>query len=120
MIKIQEQSLDDLMKEEELWWAKINSLQVGDKNSKYFHIKASQRRRKNTINQIQDDNGNTWSDNDRMSSTFMEYFSKIFTSSNPLDMQDTIDVVKDRINNDIITISKKISVQKKCLKQSIK
>jgi hypothetical protein len=44
-----ETNLDTLLLKEELWWsqrAKSNWLQHGDKNSKYFHFKASQRHRK--------------------------------------------------------------------------
>jgi hypothetical protein len=57
---ILETKLDTLLHKEELWWsqrAKSNWLQHGDKNSKYFHFKASQRHRKNTINFIKDSQG---------------------------------------------------------------
>jgi hypothetical protein len=50
-----ETNLDNLLKHEETWWAqraKANWLQQGDKNSKFFHLKATQRKRKNRINFI--------------------------------------------------------------------
>nr|PNX93930.1 retrotransposon-related protein [Trifolium pratense] len=49
-IKKLEYKLDDLIKHEEEWWvqrAKANWLAHGDKYLKYFHFKASQRKRKN-------------------------------------------------------------------------
>lgn len=63
-INNKEYLLDKLMKEEELWWAqraKVNWLKAGDKNSKFFHFKASQRKRKNTIKFVQDKDGHNWS-----------------------------------------------------------
>jgi hypothetical protein len=39
-----ESNLDNLLNQEETWWAqraKANWLQQGDKNSKFFHLKAS-------------------------------------------------------------------------------
>jgi hypothetical protein len=56
-IKIEERALDELLAKEELWWsqrAKVQWLKSGDLNTKYFHYKASQRKRKNHIHQIYD------------------------------------------------------------------
>jgi exonuclease III len=59
-IKCFEAKLDTLYQKEEQWWsqrAKTNWLQHGDKNSKFFHFKASQRHRRNKINYINDRQG---------------------------------------------------------------
>lgn len=64
-IKEHEGMLDNAIKREELWWAqrtKVNWLQASDKNSKFFHIKASQRKRKNIIKSIQHNDGRRWTD----------------------------------------------------------
>jgi hypothetical protein len=55
-----EAKLDGLLLKEEQWWAqraKTSWLKHGDKNSKFFHFKASQRHRKNKINFIQNPEG---------------------------------------------------------------
>ena len=47
--------LDDLLLKQEIYWAqwcRIPWLKHGDKNTKYFHSKASQRRRRNHIKGI--------------------------------------------------------------------
>ena len=92
--------MDDFLKQEELWWAqraKANWLQAGDKNSRFFQIKASQRKKKNTIKGIQDRDGIYCSDATKISNIFIDYFHDIFTTSNPIRMQQTIEVVRNRI-----------------------
>jgi hypothetical protein len=95
-----ENNLDDLLKHEETWWAqraKANWLQQGDKNSKFFHYKASQRKRKNKINFITNQLGNKVTENNEIQEAFMDYFTKIFTSSNPSNFDDAMTGVADRV-----------------------
>jgi hypothetical protein len=93
--------LDTLIQKEEQWWsqrAKTNWLQHGDKNSKFFHFKASQRQRKNKINYIKDRQGNIQTQNKDIQEVFENYFTELFTSSNPSDMQDTLQVVANKVH----------------------
>ena len=56
--------LDALHKQEESYWfarARANELRNGDKNTAYFHRRASQRKHYNTISGLFDDN-NVWKD----------------------------------------------------------
>lgn len=85
-IKVEEKELDDLLAKEDIWWsqrAKVHWLKFGDLNTKYFHYKANQRRRKNTIHSIFDSHGHIWRDDQHIHSIFIYYFRNIFTSSNP-------------------------------------
>lgn len=61
-IKALEKDLGELLKQEETWWAqraKVHWLKQGDLNTKIFHQRANQRKRKNHIHKIQDPMGNT-------------------------------------------------------------
>lgn len=57
LIKHKEKELDELLECEEIWWSQRSKtmwLQHGDKNTKLFHQKTSQRRKKNMISSIID------------------------------------------------------------------
>lgn len=61
-IKEIEKNLEDLLKKEEVWWeqrAKVHWHQQGDLNTKFFHHRANQRKRRNHFQSIQDTLGNT-------------------------------------------------------------
>jgi hypothetical protein len=95
-----ENKLDELLQKEEQWWAqraKSDWLQHGDKNSKFFHFKASQRHRKNKINFIIDNQGNNHNQNKDIQEVFHTYFSELFTSSNPTNIQCSVQVVANRV-----------------------
>ena len=54
-----------------------------DRNTKYFHSKTLDRRKKNTIHGILDENGN-WCDSIKsIADVAISYFEKLYTTSNP-------------------------------------
>jgi hypothetical protein len=78
--------------------AKAHWLKMGDLNTKYFHQKANQRHRKNTIHYIKDSFGNTWQDSENIHSIFLKHFKNIFTSSNPNPNYEIFNEVKNRVS----------------------
>ena len=57
------EQLDNLHNLEESYWhlrSRVNEPRDGDKNSKYFHHKASSRRRRNMIKGLFDEDGKWW------------------------------------------------------------
>ncbi|XP_042962309.1 uncharacterized protein LOC122296569 [Carya illinoinensis] len=73
------------MERDELMWkqrSKVLRLKEGDSNLKYFHMKASQRRRKNRLVRIKDGNG-SWHTGDQRDRVIVSYFEDLFRSSNP-------------------------------------
>lgn len=81
-----EKGLESLLEEEEMYW-KIRSredwLRWGDRNTKRFHAKASQRKKKNEIVGIKDKDG-SWVENEEdISKVAVEFFGDLFASSYP-------------------------------------
>ena len=78
----------------------------GDKNSSYFHNRASQRFKRNSITGLKDSQGRMASGDEEVSVMIVEYYNQLFTTSNPHDIgevvQFTKQVVSDDMNNYLI------------------
>ncbi|KAL5579343.1 hypothetical protein UlMin_011785 [Ulmus minor] len=88
-----QKSLVRLMHKEELFWkqrSRVNWLKDGDKNTKFFHRKASNRRFKNEILGVCDENGCWQTEVGLVKSVFNDYFEAIFRSSSP-----SLDLIKE-------------------------
>jgi hypothetical protein len=103
-IQIKEKELDTLLESGEIWWSqrsRVLWLQQGDKNTKFFHQKASQRRKRNRIDVIQDKQGNTQSEFDNIERVLIQHFQELFTRQDTHDIAKVVEVVKGRINADM-------------------
>lgn len=72
-----------LLAQQEVFWkqrSKQHWLKEGDCNSRYFHISASARKKRNSISQLKDQNGywHTWDSG--LADLLMSYFKDIFSS----------------------------------------
>jgi hypothetical protein len=102
-IRTKEQELDNLLESEELWWSqrsRVLWLQHGDKNTKFFHQKASHRRQRNKIEVIKDKQGNLQYDYDNIERTLVEHFQELFTSQTTHNIDRVAAVVKGRIKEE--------------------
>ncbi|XP_042974784.1 uncharacterized protein LOC122306423 [Carya illinoinensis] len=87
------------LERDELMWkqrSRVKWLREGDCNSRYFHSKASTRRRKNSIMQLQDESG-CWQKGDQMDALITEYFQNLFTAADWVDMGDILSGVEARV-----------------------
>ena len=69
--------LDSLLLKQEIYWAQrshISWMKHGDKNTKFFHSKASQRRRRNFIQGIRDKDNNWVEVTDAIAGVAVSYF----------------------------------------------
>ena len=92
--------LTTALKAEEMFWRQKSTvlwLRKGDKNSKYFHALVKQKRARNRITQLLDENGNVVEDEEGLVANATSYFRQIFESSNPEDIDDALTEVSTSI-----------------------
>jgi hypothetical protein len=66
----------------DLWWrqrAKEDWLKMGDRNTRFFHACASEKRRQNRVETIIDERGQRRESQAEIENAFVVYFSKLFT-----------------------------------------
>uniref|UniRef100_A0A2N9GYK3 Reverse transcriptase domain-containing protein n=1 Tax=Fagus sylvatica TaxID=28930 RepID=A0A2N9GYK3_FAGSY len=74
-----------LGKEEKFWRQRSRTswLAQGDRNTKYFHGRATQRRRRNSVSKLCDERGRWHESNEEIAELMIEYYTTLFTTSNP-------------------------------------
>lgn len=88
--------INELLDSEEKLWhqhSKIHWYRKGDKNTKFFHARASNRRKKNTILGLWNDEGRWCEDKDSILATAPAYFEKIYTTSSPYGIKEITNVI---------------------------
>ncbi|KAK2664375.1 hypothetical protein Ddye_002949 [Dipteronia dyeriana] len=93
-----ENQLDEALSTEEKYWqqrARVDWLRGGDRNSRFFHSKASGRRACNRIRGLTDVDGNWRGSRENMEKIISNYFTSIFTTSCP--SQNDIDLVLEGV-----------------------
>lgn len=71
-------------------------MREGDRNSKFFHQKASSKRHMNHISRLQDD-ASVWKENDQLNSLVTDYFQSLFSSSHRETNMDFLTPLVDRV-----------------------
>ncbi|KAL9665366.1 hypothetical protein QQ045_020785 [Rhodiola kirilowii] len=75
--------LDEWMEREELYWrqrSRAEWLKNGDRNTSYFHAKASQRKKRNHVDCLRDSKGELQESDHQIASIIIDYFVNIFKS----------------------------------------
>ena len=96
--------INDLLDSEETFWhqrSRVLWYGQGDCNTKFFHSKASQRRKKNTISGIWDENGTWCETNESIATTAIAYFESLFTTSNPCRISEVTDTIATRVTDEM-------------------
>ncbi|KAK5813410.1 hypothetical protein PVK06_028860 [Gossypium arboreum] len=73
------------IEKDEYYWeqrARLNCLKFGDRNAAYFHSQATQRRMRNQIIKLQNEEGRDTEDVKEMESIARAYFQNLFTAGN--------------------------------------
>lgn len=80
--------MENLLENEEVYWrqrARSDWLKGGDRNSKFFHARASSRKCKNGIKEVTDMNGVNCASNKDIAAAFTDFYNKLFMTSLPSD-----------------------------------
>ena len=100
------EEINDLLDSEEIIWrqrSKTHWYKEGDRNTKFFHAYGSERRRKNTILGLWNDDG-VWRENkDSINATEISYFKKIFSTSSPSRINEVICALSRCVSDDMNT-----------------
>ncbi|KAL5547185.1 hypothetical protein UlMin_006872 [Ulmus minor] len=98
-----ERELEALKYKEERYWQQRSKdlwLKSGDRNSKFFHRKASTRRAKNSIEGMFDSNEKWCEDKEGITHIAESYFTNLFSSSSPhsLDMDMVLNSLEGKVS----------------------
>ena len=103
-INILRREINDLLDSEEIMWqyrAKVQWLGLGDKNTKYFHSKVPERKKKNTILGLVDEEGNWRNSKEDIACIAVLYFEKMYTISCPTCEAEVIATIPTRVTDEI-------------------
>ena len=93
-----------LLDDEEVWWqqrSRVQWLGEGDCNTKYFHHRASERRRKNAIVGLWNDEG-VWCDSkEGIVRTVTGYFEDIYTSTYPSRLEEVTNLIQAKVSEEM-------------------
>ena len=83
--------------------ARQNWFQGGDRNTKFFHAKASDRQSKNHIDGIFDGNGVWHEEEAEIAGIFVDYYTGLFSPSLPVDFEEILHVVEPKVSREMNT-----------------
>ena len=99
-----ERDINDLMDKEAKMWAQrahVSWLKDGDRNTKFFHTKASQRRRRNYIQGLYDNNNRWCTQKQGIIDTVVDFYQSLFTSANSDSFDEVLDEIPHLVTSDM-------------------
>ena len=98
--------LNQLLEKEEKMWqqrSRVQWLENEDKNTKIFHGIATQRKRRNFIKGLRDEEGVLRNDEHIFSGLLVGFYEKLFALSNPQNMERILNGVQEVVTNSMRT-----------------
>ena len=81
--------------------SKVHWYKEGDKNAKFFHARASDRRRKNIILGLWNENGRWCDDKESITATAVAYFQNIYTTTSLSCIEEIIRVIPTQVTREM-------------------
>jgi len=78
--------------------AELHWIKNGDRNSKYIHACANQRKKGNFISQILDENGWLCTTNADIANAFVQYYQHLFTTTKLKNIGDCIHAIERKVS----------------------
>nr|POF09816.1 hypothetical protein CFP56_67424 [Quercus suber] len=105
-LKLKSEIQDLLRMEEKLWQQRSHDhwMVLGDSNSKYFHNRATQRFRKNKISELRNSEGVLMSGDSNVSSMMIGYYSKLFTTFEPSNIEEVVQFTNRVVTDEMSTV----------------
>jgi len=95
------ENLDRLLEVQELKWrqrAKENWLKFGDRNTKYFHACASQKKCRNLVKEIVDLDGKRWYSQEGIEGAFVRYFQWLYKAESVAEIGPCINSITPKVS----------------------
>ena len=95
------EEIQKLVEMEECMWsqrANIDWLQDGDQNTKYFHCKSTERNKRHYILGLENKLGEWLEKENQISNLLTQYYSDLFTSSNPTHLEPVLEGVNPKVS----------------------
>uniref|UniRef100_A0A7N2LGY8 Zinc knuckle CX2CX4HX4C domain-containing protein n=1 Tax=Quercus lobata TaxID=97700 RepID=A0A7N2LGY8_QUELO len=81
--------------------SKVQWMSLGDRNTKYFHTKASGRKKKNTISKLMDDRG-IWRESTlEVAEVAVSYFENLYMTSHPERILEVVEAVDPKVSDEM-------------------
>lgn len=83
--KHHQHELYKINKQEEILWqkkARTDWIKTGDRNTRYYHIKTINRRRRNRVEMLTDSGGNWMEQGDQIKNHVVDFYKQLFTEEN--------------------------------------
>ena len=96
--------MDELLQKQEMYWAqrtRISWLKHRDKNMKFFHSKAIQRRKKNHTSGMQNSQGQWVEDLEEVVKVASAYFDNLFSAGAADQMEECLNAVPNKVTDDM-------------------
>ena len=97
-------SLNFLLTQEETYWrqrSRISWMKEGDRNTRYFHAFATQRKQKNRISCLLNRHDNWVTQEDELGNLAKDFFKNLFNTSNPTSTDQVVDLIDRFITEDM-------------------
>ena len=78
--------------------SRISWLQSGDRNTRFFHKKASARYKKNFIDGLLDEDGRWLDGDEHVEELLLQYYERLFTSSGLTNFEEILEVVQHKVS----------------------